>query len=64
MLLWSLFPSFCVAPRDIVASFNRSLGELLVKAITDTRYGVVCVHAARPAMRPRECDRRRVQSPP
>lgn len=38
MLLWSLFPSFCVSPCDVPTAFNPQLGQLLTKAVADTRY--------------------------
>jgi hypothetical protein len=37
MLLWSLFPSFCVSPCDVPTAFNPQLGQLLTKAVADTR---------------------------
>ncbi len=37
MLLWSLFPSFCVSPCDVPTAFNPQLGQLLTKAVADAR---------------------------
>ncbi len=49
MLLWSLFPSFCVSPQDIPTAFNPQLGQLLTKAVTDARYDQHCAVLEQPA---------------
>lgn len=34
-MLWSLFPSVCVAPTDVPTGFNPQLGQLLTRAMSD-----------------------------
>ena len=36
--VWATFPSFCVAPVDLAASFTPSLGKTLVAALNDKRF--------------------------
>jgi len=42
---WSLFPSFCVFPRDVVTSLPK-LAPVLVRAMKDRRYPQLLIHIA------------------